>query len=227
MAGDVLHDDDGVVHEYADSEHKGKQRDPVEGVPEQPVHQERQGQRNGHGDEHHCRLPPTQRHPNEQAHAERGHDDVHEKFPRLLGRGFSVVPRHGDAHVLRDQVAAEFLDEAHRFTGYGGGIGPFALGDGYRDRRLEILRPPPAGQKTHVALGLGGPVGDTRDVPQQDRAAVHDTDDHRAHLLHVPQQAPDAHRNGPVARHDPAGRELHVRHAELVQDGGRGQSSRR
>ena len=55
---DVLHHDDGVVDDEADGDHHGKQRQRVDGEPEQEDQEEAAGQRDGNGQQRYQRGAP-------------------------------------------------------------------------------------------------------------------------------------------------------------------------
>ncbi len=60
VADDVLDHDNGVVHQDADGEDQGEERDAVERIAMEVEHQQRQGQRAGNGNADDDRLAPAQ-----------------------------------------------------------------------------------------------------------------------------------------------------------------------
>ena len=61
VAVDVLHVDDGVIHQQAQGQDQGEQRHPVDGVAEEQVAGQGDGQGQGHRQGHDEGLPPPQK----------------------------------------------------------------------------------------------------------------------------------------------------------------------
>ena len=94
VAVDVLHVDDGVIHQQAQGQDQGKEGHPVDGVAEHHVAGEGDGQGQGHRQGYDEGLPPPQE--QRQEHGDGEHRD--EEFPHelvdLLIGGGAVVPGH-------------------------------------------------------------------------------------------------------------------------------------
>ena len=57
----VLDHHDGVIHENADGEDQGKQRDAVDGVTQEIEHRHGKRERDRNGQQHHARFAPSQK----------------------------------------------------------------------------------------------------------------------------------------------------------------------
>jgi len=110
VAHDVLHHDDGVVHQDADGEDEREQGDPVEGVPVQVEHRQGEGQGHRDGDEDDPQLPDAQGDADQDAHRDYGDGHVKEQLVRLLRSRFAIVAADGHVHIGRDDAAFEALD---------------------------------------------------------------------------------------------------------------------
>jgi len=133
VAVDVLHHDDGVVHQDADGEDQGEEGDPVEGVADQVKDQHGQGQGDRDGDCRHRAGPPPHEEGNEDRHRDGGEEHVEEELVVLLPGGLAVVAGHGHLHVGRDERPFQRLHLFHQVLRHPGGVGPFSLGHGDGD----------------------------------------------------------------------------------------------
>ena len=160
VADDVLDHDDGVVHQDADGEDQGEERDAVERVAVEVEHQQRQGQRAGNGDADDERLAPAQRQQDEQRHADHRDAHVEQQLVGLLLRRLAVVAGDGHLHAVGDDPALERLDLLQDLVRDRDGICPGPLGDGQGDGGLLVALSRPAPRpspKNTYWLGSSGP----------------------------------------------------------------------
>ena len=101
MPHDVLHHHDRVVHQDADGEDQGEERDAVERVAVEIEHEQRQREGHGDGDEDHGGFAPTEHQPDQRRHRQHRQQHVPQELVALLGRRLAVVARDRQVHVRR------------------------------------------------------------------------------------------------------------------------------
>ncbi len=129
---DVLHHHDRIVDQDADREDEREQRDAVERVAQRVVHEEGERQRHRNGNQYHQRLTPAEEEPHEERHRERGDQQVQDQLLRLVTGSLSVVARHIERDVGREEAPARRLHALLHGVGHDGGVGPLPLGDADR-----------------------------------------------------------------------------------------------
>ena len=135
VAVDVLHHHYGVVYEDADGEDEREQRDAVEGVAVEIIHQHGQRQRDRDGHQHHGRLAQAQGQGDEQGDRQGGQQHV---VDQLVGFGLgrlAVVAGDGDVYAVGDLAAFHGVHLGQDLAGDFGGVGAAALGHGQGDGR--------------------------------------------------------------------------------------------
>ncbi len=135
VAVDVLDHNDGVIHQDADREDQGEQRDAVQRVTEQEGAEQRH--QDGDGD-HHCRhrrRTPADGQPDEGDDRDSGQPEMEQQLVGLLLRRLAVVARDIGGDSLRNHPARKGGDALGHRMGNGDGIRPGALGDSDGDCR--------------------------------------------------------------------------------------------
>ena len=141
MAGDVLHHDDGVIHQNADGEDQREQADAVDGVAHQLGGKEREqdGGRDHHG--RHQRLAPADGEGDQHHDGDGGKAEMKQQLVGLVVGGLAVVARDGDIEVGGDEPPAHVLQARQQVLGHhhGVGAGPFGKGDADRRHAVPLL----------------------------------------------------------------------------------------
>ncbi len=213
---DVLDDDDRVVHEDADREDEGEERDPVERVAEEHEDEEGQRERDRHGEQDHSRFPPAEGEGHQQRHRQRREGHVLQELVGLLRGGLAVVPRDGRVDVGGQDPRRERLELTVDRVHDRDRVGPAALADRERDGRKA---PRLAGLAVrHVGRGPLRSVHDGRDVGQAHRPPAAFGDHDLPELARGLQEAARLHHEAPVAGDELPG------HGPTVARGERGEN---
>ena len=156
IAGDVLHDHDGVVDHEAGGDGQGHERKVIQAIAEQIHHREGADQRNRHGDAgNHRGARAAQKNKNDQDHQQNGN---HERKLDVLERredGGGAVENNGHVDPLRDDGLEKWQLRADPIVGLdnvGAGLAEDMNGD--RGIVVEIAR----------IADVGGGVGDLGDI---------------------------------------------------------------
>ncbi len=213
---DVLDDDDGVVHQDADREDQREERDPVEGVAEEHEDEERQGERDGDGQQHHARLAPAEGEGHQERDGQRGQRHVLEKLVGFLRGRLAVVPSHRRPHVGRHDPRRERIEFAVDRVDDGDRVGPTALAHRESDGR-EATRTPGLAVG-HVGHGALRAVDDRGDVGKAHGPAVPLRDDDGPELGSTLEKAARLDGETAVGRNQLAGRRPPVRGGERAGD---------
>ena len=104
VAVDVLHVDDGVIHQQAQGQDQGKEGHPVDGVAEHHVAGEGDGQGQGHRQGHDEGLPPPQKQRQQHGDGEHRDEELPHELVDLLICGGAVVPSHLHQDAGRDDL---------------------------------------------------------------------------------------------------------------------------
>ena len=224
VADDVFNDDDGVVHEDADREDQGEERDAVERVSIKVEHEQGERERRGDGEEHDERFAPAEKQKDEDCHAEDGDAHVEEKLVAFLGGGVTVVAGDGEVDVGGQQRAAQGVGFGEDLFDDGDGVGTGALGDADGDGGLGV-----AGARTvqHVVGRLGCGVSDRGDVTQVNRFSAEDAEHDRTDVVGVVEELAGFEKDFPVGKRTRAGGKLAVGCLERRGDLGDGEVARR
>ena len=91
VTDDVFHHHDGVVHQNADREDQGEERDPVQRVAVQIEHGKRERECHRDGEEYDEGLAQAQRDGDQEADRDHRDQHVQQQFVRFLGGGFAVL----------------------------------------------------------------------------------------------------------------------------------------
>ncbi|MNO60800.1 hypothetical protein D3C76_514280 [compost metagenome] len=189
MAVDVLHHDDGVIHQNADGEDQRKQRHPVEGKAPGPAGKQGQCQGDDDGNAHHQRLAPAHAYQYQQNYRRGGKNQLADQGAGFGLGGDAVVPGHRHLDPSRDEPVLQTLDPRLHPLGHLDRVLARLLADGQGHRRITGLPlPHPA------ALGRGLLTQrDLGHLPQIDRLAAVQPHHQFPGLLLALQELPHLH----------------------------------
>ncbi len=197
MAVDVLHHHDGVIHQDADGEDKGKEGHPIEGKAPGPAGKQGQRQGDDDGDAHHQRLTPPHAHQYQQHHRRGGKNQLADEGVGFGLGGDAIVTGHRHLDAARDEPVLETLDPGFHPLGHLYRVLPglFAYGQGYC--RIALL-PLPHPAALHRGLLPKGHLGHLTEV---DRFAIVQPHYQLAGLLLALQELAHLHLDLPVVLH--------------------------
>jgi hypothetical protein len=138
-------------------------------------------------DQHHNRLAPAEREPDEQGDAERGDEEMAQQLHRLLVGRLPIVAGDGEPEVAGHQVPAQLIHLLEHPLGQRGGVDAGPLGDGQGDGRLR-----PCGlarQVGDVPRRLPRPVVHLGNLAQPDASSIRHRHEHLLHVLATLQEA--------------------------------------
>ncbi len=132
---DVLDDDDGIVHQHADTHHQAEEHDHVK----RRAHKRHQNKRNHHGQGHRQRHEHAIAHTHEQQENHEDEDKAGEevvlKFPHHLVNVFRLIHHGGELHSGRNPDLVQRLpDTPHKADG----IDAASLLHGQRDTGFPV-----------------------------------------------------------------------------------------
>ena len=104
---DVFNHYDRVIHQYADGEDQGKERNPVKGVADQIKNQHGQGQCYRNGNCCHGSGAPSHEQRNQDGDRDGGQKHVEEQFVVLLPCCLAIIAGNSDLQVGRYQLSLE------------------------------------------------------------------------------------------------------------------------
>jgi hypothetical protein len=172
---DVFDHHDGVIHEDADAEDEREERDAVQREAVEVKNEQRERQRGRNGDRDDAALPPAEREPDEDRHAENGDAHVQQQLVGFLRRGLAVVARDADGDIGGNDAAFEQIDLAQHFVSDADRVRAGAFGDaerhgGFSSRhRFRTVE--------DVLRRLPRPIDDLGDLAQIHRTTAEDADD--------------------------------------------------
>ncbi len=197
MAVDVLHHDDGVIHQDADGEDQRKEGHPVEGKAPRPAGKQGQCQGDDDGDPHHQRLAPPHAHQHQQYHRRGGKDELADEGVGFGLGGDAVVTGHRHLDASRDEPVPEALHPCLHPLGHLHRVLPRLLTDGQGHRRVAGLPLPHPAALDRGLLTQRDPGH----IPQIDRLAVVQPHHQFSSLLLALQELPHLHLDFPVILH--------------------------
>ena len=117
MAVNVLHHDNGIVHENADGENEREQRHTVQRESPRPGSEQCSGERYDDRRTHHQRFTSPHRQHHQQDYAGGGEEQLLNELLGFVVRGNAVVAGHCHLHVIGDDGAAQGVDAPHDTRG--------------------------------------------------------------------------------------------------------------
>ena len=193
MPDHVLHDDNGVVHQNTDGKNQGKKGDAVEGITIEIKNGQGQGQGHRNGQGHHPGLATAEGEPDQQADRDDGDHHVVEQFVGFFPGRLAVMAGDGNVEVVGDHLAAGVFNAVQNPFGHRNGVGPFALGHGQGNGRIDTLTKGGrieafffgrrSGAEKDVLSRFARSVAHHGHIPQINRPVARNADHHRGHLL--------------------------------------------
>ena len=232
VPNNVFHHHDRIIHENADREDQSEQRDPVQREPPEVKNQQRQRQRRRNGDCHNAGLPPAQRQPNQDRHAEHRDAHVQQQLVGFLRRRLAIVAGNAHREICRNDLALQSLHlRQHLFRhrdrvrsrpfgnaqGHGGFLTHMTLA-------RRTCRPM---AKEHVLRRFLTAIHDLRHLTQIHRAPTEHTHDHIAHILRRLEKRTRLHQHLGIPGRQTARTKLPVRLLQHRHEADRTQIARR
>ncbi len=171
MAYDIFDDNNGVINQNADGKDQGKQGNAIQGIAVEIKDQQGQceGRRDGQHD--HNRLTKTEKKQDQQRDTENSYAHVQQQLIRLFRRRFTIISRHTDLQIGRNQRPFKAVNFCFNFVNYVYRVGPGPLGHRQGHRRFFSL---PGLPIENISIRLLRPINNLSDIIQIHRPAAID-----------------------------------------------------
>src|SRR6185503_3434499 len=133
MTHDVLDYDDGVIHQNADTEDQGEQRDAIDCVAEEIEDRHSEGQRHRNRQQNYARFAPTQKESNKKRDRNGGEQEMLQKLIRFRFRSIAIISCRSHVDIIRNLYALHLVDALQNGFRDISRVGSFPFRNRYRD----------------------------------------------------------------------------------------------
>ena len=222
-AVDVLHHDDGVIHQDANGEDESEEAHPVNGVIPNPGDEDGHQQHDGNDQhDHDGRTQGTEGGPDQQEDPAGGDEELEDQFADLVVGRLAVVTGDADLDIVGDTCPLQLLDLGHDGVGDTDTVGQLLLGHCDGDARHPIGLETLGGRYARVTSYQLGSIlralGDDRHVPDIDGLAVVGPHHQATDIVHALEEGTGGDRKVRATGLDPPGIGLGVRGLDRLSD---------